>query len=79
MVPCGYNAIMPNSHPPVIVGGSKNGVHASEISVLDVINTSWKNIASLATANAATAVIPVHHDSILVIGGYTGEEVLKEL
>ena len=71
VVPYGYSAIIPNSCPPVIVGGSKKGFHTSEISVLDVPNSSWKNIASLTTAKAATAVVPVKHDSILVIGGYT--------
>ena len=71
-VPRGYSAVIPNSRPPVIVGGSKKGIHASEISVLDILNTSWKKIASLATAKAATAVVPVNYDSILVIGGYTG-------
>ena len=71
VVPHGYSAIIPNSCPPVIVGGSKKGVHVYEISVLDILNTSWRNIASLATAKAATAVVPINHDSILVIGGYT--------
>ena len=76
LVPCGYNAIISNSCPPVIVGGSKKGfhMHTSEINILDVPNSSWKNIALLATTKAATAVnvVPVNHDSILVIEGYTG-------
>ena len=73
LAPC-YNAIISKSCPPVIVGGSKKGFHTSEISVLDVPNSSWKNIALLANTKAATAVnvVPVNHDSILVIGGYTG-------
>ena len=43
-----------------------------DIRVLDVPNNSWKKIASLTTARSATAVVPINHDSILVIGGTTG-------
>ena len=40
--------------------------------MLDVPNNSWKKIASLATARACIAVVPINHNSILVIGGNTG-------
>ena len=67
-----YTAIIPNSCLPVIIGGSIQGVPTVDIRVLDVPNNSWKKIASLTTARCATAVVPINHDSILVIGGYTG-------
>ena len=71
-------AIIPNSCPPVIVGGRKQGVPMIDITVLDVPNNSWKKIASLTTARSATAIVPINHDSILVIGGNTGGRVIEE-
>ena len=65
-------AIIPNSCPPVIIGGRIKGVPTTDITVLDVPNNSWKKIAALTTARSAAAVVPINHDSILVIGGYTG-------
>ena len=44
----------------------------------DVPNNSWKKIASLTTARNSTAVVPINHDSILVIGGCTGGKGPKE-
>ena len=72
-------AIIPNSCPPVIIGGrDKQGVATIDITVLDVPNNSWKKIASLTTARSATAIVPINHDSILVIGGTTGGRDIKE-
>ena len=68
-------AIIPNSCPPTIIGGGRYDgqyIPTDDIRVLDVPNSSWKKIASLATARFATAVVPIDHDSILVIGGTTG-------
>ena len=66
-------AVIPNSCPPVIIGGDdKPYVPTVDIRVLDVPNNSWKKIASLPTPRTCTAVVPINHDSILVIGGCTG-------
>ena len=75
-----YNtAIIPNSCPPVIIGGDDiQGVPTVDIRVLDVPNNSWKKIASLTTARSCTAVVPINHDSILVIGGSTGGRGFEE-
>ena len=72
-------AIIPNSCPPTIIGGY-DGQYVStvDIRVLDVLNNSWKKIASLTTARSSTAVVPINHDSILVIGGTTGGRGPKE-
>ena len=75
-------AVIPNACPTVIIGGrDEQGIPTVDISVLDIPNNSWKNIASLTTPRVATAVVPIDDDSILVIGGYNGghgaEEVLK--
>ena len=67
-----YTAIIPNSCPPVIIGGDDiQDVTTVGIRVLDVPNKSWKKIASLTTARYSTAVVPINHDAILVIGGCT--------
>ena len=76
--PHGATAIIPNCSPPVIIGGKIQGVPTIDSRVLDVPNNSWKKIASLTTARASTAVIPINHDSILVIGGFTGGRGPKE-
>jgi len=77
--PHGCTAIIPNSCPPVIIGGiNKQGIPTVDISLLDISNNSWKKIASLTTARTATAVVPINHDSILVIGGYTGGRGIEE-
>ena len=75
-----YNtAIIPNCSPPVIIGGDNTqDVPTVDIRVLDVPNNSWKKIASLTTARVSTAVVPINHDSILVIGGYTGGSGVEE-
>ena len=73
-------AIIPNSCPPVIIGGDEQYVPTVDITVLDVPNNSWKKVASLTTARSATAIVPINHDSILVIGGHTGgRDVIKEV
>ena len=74
-VPHYCNAIIPNSFPPTIIGGiscDDQNIPTDDIRVLDVPNNSWKKITSLATARDSTAVVPINHDSILVIGGTTG-------
>ena len=74
-----YTAIIPNCSPPVIIGGhDTQDVPTVDIRVLDVPNNSWKKIASLTTARSATAVVPINHDSILVIGGFTDGIDTKE-
>ena len=67
--PFGCSALLPNSSPPVIVGGSIRNVPTDDIRVLDEPNKSWKKIASLEFPRFDTAVVPINHESILVIGG----------
>ena len=77
--PHGATAIIPNCNPPVIIGGKDTqGVPTVNIRVLDVPKNSWKKIASLKTARSSTAVVPINHDSILVIGGHTDGRGPKE-
>ena len=72
-VPHYGTTIIPNSSPLVIIGGyNEQMVKTVDIRVLDVPNNSWNKIASLTTARSSTAVAPINHNSILVIGGTTG-------
>jgi len=74
-----FTATIPNSCPPVIIGGiNQQGVPTVDIRVLDVSDNTWKKIASLTTARGATTVFPINHDSILVIGGFTGGRSIEE-
>ena len=74
-----YNTtIMPNISPPVLIGGSIQGVLTADIRVLDVPNNYWKKIASLTSPRTCTAVIPINVDSILVIGGYAAGRSIEE-
>ena len=62
--------IIPNSCPPVIIGGYNHQGLTSDISILD--GNAWKRIASLTTPKKYAAVVPISHDCILIIGGCTG-------
>lgn len=75
LTPAPYHeaAVIPDSCPPVIVGGRhRNFVPTADIRVLDIPNNSWKKIGSLTTARNCTAAIYINHNFILVIGGCTG-------
>ena len=67
--------IIPNSCPPVIIGGYNHQGLTSDISILD--GNSWKRIASLMTPKKYAAVVSISHDTILVIGGCTGGKGMK--
>ena len=67
--PFGCTALIPNFSPPVIVGGITKDVPTDDIRVLHEPNKSWKKIASLGFPRFDTAVVPINHESILVIGG----------
>ena len=71
-----YNtAIVPNSYPPVIIGGKDlQDVPTADVAML---KQSWSKVASLSSPRTAVAVVPINCDSILVIGGNTGGNSLK--
>ena len=63
-----YNTdIIPNSCPPVIIGGHDlQRVPTADVAML---NQSWSKVASLSSPRAGVAVVPINYESILVIGG----------
>ena len=69
-----YTALLPHSYPPVIIGGSIKDVPTSDVAILDITKNKWNRLASLSIARNNVAIVPISHESILVIGGCTGGE-----
>ena len=66
-------ALLPQSYPPVIIGGHDiQYVLTSDIAILNLTKNTWNKVASLFTPRHCVAVVPINHDSILIIGGCTG-------
>ena len=61
-------ALVPNTSPPVLIGGSKQDITVNDITIYDYINNVWKKIASL-PINRAYATVAVINDCIIVMGG----------
>ena len=71
-----YTATIPNSCPPIIIGGDDlQYVPTADVAML---KQSWSKVASLSSPRLAVAVVPINCDSILVIGGTTGGKTVKE-
>ena len=71
-------ALLPQSYPPVIIGGSDiQGVPTSDVAVLDITKNTWNRVASLSTPRTLVAVVPISHDSILIIGGTKGGDSVQ--
>ena len=65
--------LLPHCYPLVIIGGDDNrDVPTSDVAILDITKNKWCKLASLHTARTCVAVVPISHESILVIGGCTG-------
>lgn len=65
-------AILPNSCPPVIIGGQGHEDITSDITMLDTQSNSWKKVDALESPRRYAAVVSISDDSFLVIGGCTG-------
>ena len=66
-------ALLPQSYPPVIIGGIDiQGVPTSDVDILDITKNTWNKVASLSTPRHCVTAVPISHDSILIIGGCTG-------
>ena len=69
-----YSTIsIPNSHPPVIMGGFDHRcVPTSDVAMLDDYRNKWKRIASLSNPRTCLSAVPIDSDTILVLGGTKG-------
>ena len=67
--------LLPGSNPPVIIGGHDTQfISTSSLAFLNTAKKTWDRKAYLTTARSYSAVVPISHDSILVIGGTKGRE-----
>ena len=60
--------LVPNTSPPVIIGGSKKGITVNDITIYDHTNNKWNKISSLPVKCAFTTVAVINQ-SIIVMGG----------
>ena len=60
--------LFPNTSPPVIIGGSKQGITVNDITIYDDTNNKWNKISSL-PINCANTTVAVINQSIIVMGG----------
>ena len=71
-------ALVPNLSPPMVVGGeNETGETTADIRMYDYSSKSWKKIGSLLSARSAVAVASVYNNAIIVIGGRTKGDTLK--
>ena len=64
---------IPNSHPPVIMGGRNHqDASTSDVVMLDESTNKWNTVSSLSSPRFGVAVVPIDSDTILVLGGCTG-------
>ena len=68
--PCWNTTIVPNTSPPVIIGGSKQGKTVNNISLYDESSDSWRTVGSL-PFNVAGATVATINNIIIIAGGYT--------
>ena len=61
-------ALVPNTSPPVIIGGSKQGNTVNDITIYDDTSNKWNKISSL-PINCAYPTVAVINQSIIVMGG----------
>ena len=67
--PYWYTALVPNTSPPVIIGGSdEQGTTVNDITIYDHTSNKWNNISSL-PINCALTTVAVINQSIIVMGG----------
>ena len=58
----------PNSSPPVIIGGSKQGKTTNDITLYDDVTKSWRRVSSIPT-NCAWTTVTIINNVIIVAGG----------
>ena len=70
-------AIVPNTFPPVIIGGDDNQVKAvNNISLYDDSNDRWRTVSSLPISCAGATVATIS-DTIIVAGGCTDGSTIE--
>ena len=64
-------ALVPNSSPPVVVGGWKSSDKTSttDIKMYDDSDDSWRKVGSLSSAKLHPGVAAVDNNAVIIIGG----------
>ena len=60
--------LIPNSSPPVIIGGSKQDKTTNDITLYDDVTKSWRRVSSIPT-NCAYPTVTIINNVIIVAGG----------
>ena len=68
--------IVPNTTPPVIIGGSKQGKTFNNISLYDDSSNSWRTISSL-PISCARATVATINNIMIVAGGCTDGSTIE--
>ena len=74
--PCWKTALVPNTSPPVIIGGSNQGITVNDITIYDDTNNKWNKISSL-PINCAWTTVAVINQSIIVMGGCSNTKTIE--
>ena len=70
-VPYWNTAVVPNTSPPVIIGGEDNQLKAvNNISLYDDSSNTWRTVSTL-PISCTGAIVATINDTIIVAGGYT--------
>ena len=68
--------IVPNTTPPVIIGGSKQGNAINDISLYDDSSNSWRTVSSL-PISCIRATVATINNIMIVAGGYTDRSTIE--
>ena len=74
--PCWNTTIVPNTTPPVIIGGDQQGKVFNNISLYDDSSNSWRTVSSLPISCAGAAVATINN-IMIVAGGYTDHSTIE--
>ena len=76
-IPCWNTTIVPNTSPPVIIGGDDNQDQAvNNISLYDDSSNSWKTV-SLLPIRCTMAAVAIINDVIIIAGGCTDNSTME--
>ena len=70
--------IVPNTSPPVIIGGSKQIKAVNDISLYDDSSNTWRTMSTLPISCAGATVATIN-DTIIVAGGFTDSSTIESI
>ena len=69
--PRSFTAIVPNSNPPVIIGGSNRKGLTSGVGIYNNSKESWKKVDSMTTARKHVGLGLLNNTTVILVGGTT--------